>query len=678
MCGIAGIARREPTGVEPRTLLRMAGSIQHRGPDGYGYFAGDRVGLAHVRLSIIDLAMGAQPLGNEDGTVIVTFNGEIYNYLELRSELIGLGHAFRTKCDTEVLVHGYEQWGVAMLDRLNGQFAFAIHDRRDGSVFLARDRFGVRPLFYALQNGSLYFASEIKAILASGEVDAAPDLRGLDEIFSFWAARAPRTPFAGIASLEPGAYAVWRDGSLRLGNYYRLSYSENPETEHSLEELDELMRASVDLRMRADVPVGGYLSGGIDSSITCSLAAERTPHDLRSFSVTFQDPRLDESDFQQTVARSIGSRHAVQHIGAREVADAFPDVVAHTEVPLVRTGPAPLYLLSRLTREGGIKVVLTGEGADELFLGYDLFKETLVRHFCLRQPESTRRPLLFDRLYPYLGEGSKGGDFWRRSFLNAGGMEDPLFSHLPRIQLTERIKDFYSPAVRAELEGFDAQEELRADLPAEFSGWSPLNRAAYLEMKTLLSSYLLSSQGDRMAMAHGVEGRFPFLDHRLFEFSAGLPVRSKLRGLREKDILRRWAASVVPPEVAQRPKQPYRAPDVPAFFGEDAPEYVDAAVSTEALLATGIFDPNAVAGLLRRCRSGRATGFRENQAFIAILSTQLWHQEFMSDLRAPVELSVAGADVAWHEGDDPAAAVGRAAFDGPSIDALAHAALDSN
>ena len=649
MCGIAGIARREPSGVEPRTLLRMAASIEHRGPDGYGYFAGSRVGLAHVRLSIIDLAAGAQPMANEDGSVLVTYNGEVYNYVELMEELRALGHSFRTRCDTEVLVHAYEEWGVQMLDRLNGQFAFAIYDRRKEALFLARDRFGVRPLFYTVRTGSLYFASEVKAILASGEVEAAPDLRGLDEVFTFWAARAPRTPFRNISSLEPGGYAIWRDGNLRLGRYFDVDYSEGPETSDDLERLDARMQASVDLRMRADVPVGGYLSGGIDSSITCSLAARRTPHDLRTFSVTFQDPQLDESGFQQTVAAAIGSQHAVQHIGDREVADAFPGVVEHTETPLVRTGPAPLYLLSRLTRDGGIKVVLTGEGADEMFLGYDLFKETKVRHFCLRQPESQRRPMLFDRLYSYLGDGNKGGSFWRNFFLGAGGPEDPLFSHLPRFALTSRIKDFYSASVRAELDGFDAMDELRGSLPAEFAGWSPLNKAAYLEITTLLSSYLLSSQGDRMAMAHSIEGRFPFLDHNLFAFTAALPVRSKLRGLTEKDILRRWAKSVVPPVVAQRPKQPYRAPDIPAFFAADAPAYVQEALSSEALLRAGLFEPGAVAGLVRRCRSGRATGFRENQALVAILSTQLWHQQFVQERAAPAPLSAEGADVAWSE-----------------------------
>jgi len=288
-----------------------------------------------------------------------------------------------------------------------------------------------------------------------------------------------------------------------------------------------------------------------------------------------------------------------------------------------------MFLLSRLTRQQGIKVVLTGEGSDELFLGYDLFKETAVREFCLRQPASRSRPRLFDRLYPYLDARGRRGEFWHRFFLEAGQPGDPLFSHLPRFGLTAHIKEFYSADVRAALSGSDPLERLRGSLPGAFASWSSLNRAAYLEMVTLLSPYLLSSQGDRVSLAHGVEGRFPFLDHRLFELAARLPTRSKLRGLHEKDILRRWARRVVPPTVLARPKQPYRAPDIPAFFAPDLVPYARELLDGQGLKHTGLFDARAVAGLLRRCRAGTAVGFRENQAFVAILSTQLWYQQLI-------------------------------------------------
>ena len=535
MCGIAGIVRHTRASVSLKSLGRMAAAIRHRGPDGYGFYAGARVGFAHVRLSIVDVAAGAQPMANEDGQIVVTYNGEIYNHIELRRELERHGHVFRTRCDTEVLVHAYEQWGAEMLNRLNGQFAFAIHDAARQTVFLARDRFGVRPLFYAQRNGDLYFASEVKGILASGEVTASLDPRGLDEVHTFWSTRPPRTAFEGIASLEPGTYGVWRGGALWIHRYYELDYPENAhEPGDVIEQLDEIMRSGVGMRLRADVPVGAYVSGGLDSSVTATLAAAASPHQLRSFSITFDDPRLDESAFQQEVAREIGSLHSVTAMGANSIASSFPDVLWHTESPLLRTAPVPMYHLARLTREAGIKVVLTGEGADELFLGYDLFKEVSVRQFCLRRPESAMRQRLFGRLYPYLVEqGKSAGEFWRRSFLDAGEPSDPLFSHLPRLLLTSRVKEFYSSEFRSTLAGTDVIGELRSSLPTKFFGWSPLNQAAYLEMTTLLSPYLLSSQGDRVGMAHAVEGRYPFLDHRLFEFAASLPTSSRLLGLRE-------------------------------------------------------------------------------------------------------------------------------------------------
>ena len=651
MCGIAGIAHHDAGGISVAPLARMGAAIRHRGPDGYGFYTGAHVGFAHLRLSIVDLEGGAQPLTNEDGTMVITFNGEVYNHPELRRELAGRGHAFRTRSDTEVLVHAYEEWGPDMLRRLNGQFAFAIYNAANRSLFFARDRFGVRPFFYAMRGSSLYFASEIKAILASGEVNASVDPVALDEVFTLWAARPPRTGFEGIAALEPGTFGLWQHGRVRTQRYYEIDFPEEPrEPADAVEQLDELMRESVSLRLRADVPVGAYLSGGLDSSITATLAAAASPHQLRSFSIAFEDPRYDESAFQREVAAAVGSRHAVAHIGAEEIAEVFPSVVWHTETPVLRTAPAPMYRLAALTRHAGIKVVLTGEGADELFLGYDLFKEMSVRRFCLRQPQSTVRPRLFDRLYPYLaGQQGRTGDFWRRFFLDAGPVSDPLFSHLPRIALTSWIREFYAPAFAASLQGSDVLGELRAGLPARFFGWSPLNQAAFLEMQLLLSPYLLSSQGDRMAMAHGVEGRFPFLDHRLFEFAAALPTGARLRGLHEKEILRRWGRRILPPAVGERTKQPYRAPDAPSFFGPRAPAWVQDLLSDAAIAGTGMFAPRAVAGLVGRCRAGKATSVRENQALLGILSSQLWHQQFLARPVVVQPLDVGAADVHVHD-----------------------------
>jgi asparagine synthase (glutamine-hydrolysing) len=655
MCGFAGIARADSPGVDRAALRRMAAAIAHRGPDGFGLAVDERVGLAHVRLSIIDIAGGAQPMATEDERLLVVFNGEIFNYVELRAQLIDRGHRFRTRSDTEVLLRAYEEWGDRMVERLNGDFAFVIHDRRSDRLLLARDRFGVRPLFYAQVDGDLYFGSEVKALLASGEVPAALDLEGLDEVFTFWAARAPRTVFRGVRALEPGHVAVWSAGELRTRAFYDFAYDSAPdEPAGAIESLDRLMRDSVRIRMRADVPVGGYLSGGLDSTITCALAAPMSPLDFRTFSVTFAEPRLDESRYQRLVADHLGSRHCVRHIDADAIARVFPEVVRHAETPLVRTAPAPLYLLAQLVRDNGLKVVLTGEGSDEVFLGYDLFKETKVRLFCLRRPDSAARARLFDRLYPYLGR-NRGGEFWRRFFLAAGSPDDPLFSHLPRFGLAARTKAFYAPHVRAALGGFDALGELRDALPPTFGKWDPIHRAAYLEIKTLLSSYLLSSQGDRMAMAHGVEGRFPFLDPRLAEFAAGLPPGSKLRGLREKEILKRWARHVVPVPVAERPKQPYRAPDVPAFFATERPDYARELLDPAAIRDVGLFDPVAVAGLVRRCEAGRATGFAESQTLVGVLSTQLWYEAFVRTSWTEVGGRLGESDVVLEQTAEPAA-----------------------
>jgi asparagine synthase (glutamine-hydrolysing) len=625
----------------------MAASIRHRGPDGYGFFVGQRVGFANVRLSTVDIAGGAQPLTNEDGQIVVTHDGEIYNHPELRRELEQKGHVFRTRSDTEILVHGYEEWGGAnLVKRLNGQFAFAIYDRGTETVFIARDRFGVRPLFYAQRNGEFYFGSEIKAILASGEVEASLDRRGIDEVFTFCAAHPPRTPFAGIASLEPGTCGILKQGALWLYRYYELDYPEaSSEPVDVIERLDEIMLRSVGIRLRADVPVGAYVSGGLDSSITASLAASGSPHTLRSFSITFDDPRFDESELQRRVAGDVGSIHATAAIAHSSIAQSFPEMLWHAETPLLRTAPVPMYHLAKLSKDSGVKVVLTGEGADELFFGCDLFKEVTVRRFCLRRPSSLGRHRLLDRLYPELMAEGRGGEFWRRFFLEAGAPSDPLFSHLPRFLLNARAKEFYAPEFKSGLGRVDVLSELRGSLPVRYFGWSSLNQAAYLEMTTMLSPYLLSSQGDRMAMAHGVEARFPFLDHRLFEFAAALPTGSRLRGFREKEILRRWASRILPPGIEKRRKPRYRAQDAPSFFGPDAPEWVDDHLTEDALRRVGVFSPTSVGGLVRRCRAGLAAEFRENQALVGVLSTQVWHHKFIEHAPSPIPLPIQGASV---------------------------------
>ncbi len=349
MCGIAGIVRPQP-GPPPdeQSLRRMAGAIEHRGPDGYGYALESGAGLVNTRLSIFDLPGGWQPIEDPAGGVIV-YNGEVYNHYELRAELEAKGETFRTTTDTEVVLRLLERDGPAALDRLNGQFAIAWYQPRRRRLTLIRDRFGVRPLHYSLlDDGTIVFGSEAKAIFASGEVKPAPDLRGVDDVFTLWGPRPPRTVFAGVSQVMQGGLLVWEAGKVvEERTWWTPSFDSNG---GPAEDLEELMRDSVRLRLRADVPVGAYLSGGLDSSLIVALAQQETDHQLRTFSVAFVDPNYDERPHQEEVARALGTDHHVVEAGPAEIANAFPDVVRHAEQPLVRTAPVPLYLLSTEVR----------------------------------------------------------------------------------------------------------------------------------------------------------------------------------------------------------------------------------------------------------------------------------------------------------------------------------------
>ena len=636
MCGIAGIVHADAAApVAEDALRRMAAALRHRGPDGWGMARVRGAGLVSTRLAIVDLPGGWQPMRGERDTLLV-YNGEVYNHPELRA---GLAGPSATGGDTEVVLALLERDGLAALDALNGQFAFAWWEPGPRRLTLVRDRFGVRPLHWAsLPDGGIAFASEAKALFAAGAIAPEPDLGGIDEVFTLWAPRAPRTAFRGVAQLPPGGLLVWEDGALVAQRVWwepRCGAEAGERSDGA--ELPELLADAVRLRLRADVPVGTYLSGGLDSSLVTALAQRASDHELRTFSVAFHDGRYDERGFQQQVARALGTRHHVVEVGPREIADGFRDVVAHAEAPLIRTAPVPLALLARATREQGITVVATGEGADELFWGYDLFKETALREMHERDPARAER--LLDRLYPYLdAPADRRGPAWRRFFLDAGSREDPLFSHQPRIAATRVVRAFYRPEVARALtaDGEDPLARLRAALPEGFAGWSTLERAAHLELTTLLAPYLLAAQGDRVAMAHGVEGRFPFLDHRVFACSVRLaPERKLAPDLVEKAELRALASrlSALPPEVIARAKQPYRAPEVTPFFGDPStapgsPGWVEERLEARALDAVGIFDPERVAALLRRCRAGRAGGFRTGMALIGILSTQVWHERF--------------------------------------------------
>jgi asparagine synthase (glutamine-hydrolysing) len=652
MCGIVGLldlGGREPPRVE--TLQRMLGLIRHRGPDSFGVYRDDRVGLGSARLSIVDLAGGTQPISNEDETVWIVYNGEVFNHRELREDLIARGHRFATHSDTEVIVHLYEERGERCVEALNGQFAFALWNARSSELLLGRDRLGVRPLFYAVADRTLVFGSEIKTVLAGGPVSRELDPRSLDQVFTCWAPLPGRTAFRDVCEVPPGHTLTVRSGAFELRRYWSLDFTPPPEpvglTEpEAIAALRELLFDATRLRLRADVPVGAYLSGGLDSSATAAIARRLHPGRLHTFSITFEEQSFDEGAFQERMARQLGVEHRSVRATNADIARIFPEVVWHAETPLLRTAPAPMFLLAKLVRESGFKVVLTGEGADEFLAGYDIFKEDRIRRFWARDPGSAWRPRLLRRIYPDV-RGLQSGDLaYLAAFFGShlGETDRKGYSHLIRWQNTSRIKRLYSEALRQHLADYDVNADLDRALDDRSLGWHPLSQAQYVEATTFLSQYLLSSQGDRMAMAQSVEGRFPFLDFRLVEFCNRLPPSLKLRGLNEKHLLKRAVAGLVPEEIRRRVKQPYRAPIHRPFFGEGAPEYVRDVLAPAAIARTGYFNPTAVGRLVEKAQRAPELGETDAMALVGVLSVQLLHHHFVdghaSRLPAgPVELA---------------------------------------
>lgn len=640
MCGIAGIVDIG-AGIAPEEgeLRRMIVQLRHRGPDGYGFHRDGAVGLAHARLSIIDLAGGSQPIHNEERTVWVVFNGEIFNYIELRQELIRKGHQFRTNSDTEVLLELYRAEGETCVQRLNGQWAFAIWDTSRRRLFVSRDRLGVRPLYYTIAGNTFVFASEVKALLAHPDVAPAINLEALQQIFTFWAPLPPATIFKGIQELPPAHSLVLEGGHVRLERYWSIDYTDGhdiPSERDAADRLRELLVDATRLRLRADVPVGAYLSGGLDSTIVTTIVRKFTDTPLRTFSVVFDDPEFDERRYQQEVIDHLGADHDRVSCSSTDIARVFPDVIRHAERPILRTAPAPLYMLAELVRRRGYKVVLTGEGADEMLGGYDIFKEAKIRRFWARQPGSSFRPLLLKRLYPYLKNvQSQSRDYLEAFFrVRPEDVSSPFFSHLPRWELTARLTSFFSADVKAALAALDPLADLEARLPAGYGQWNHFQQAQYLETSHLLPGYILSSQGDRVAMAHAVEGRFPFLDHRVVAYAAALPVNLKMRGLNEKYVLKRAFDGLIPASVQHRPKQPYRAPESATFFSSSGcPDYVEELLSPSRIRRDGVFDPAAVQHLVAKARSGRAIGIKDNMALLGILSTQLVVEQFINNHR---------------------------------------------
>lgn len=586
MCGVVGyIDLRREQRIDKTVLDRMTAKLVHRGPDSDGYFVEENVGLGFRRLSIIDLESGDQPIFNEDGSIVVLCNGEIYNYLELRESLIRKGHVFRTQSDVETLVHLYEEEGTGLVNKLNGQFAFVIYDRREQKLFLARDHFGINPLYYTVVDGLFIFASEIKAILEHPLVHPEVDLTGLDQVFTFPGLVSPRTMFKGIESLKSGHYLEIRSARISNVEYWDLDYPKIGELayqeseQHYVEELKRLLNQSVKYRLQADVPVGFYLSGGLDSSLIAALIAEASRGFQRhSLSIGFSEKEICESKYQQSMASLVNSRHHEIIFDWTEISERMLSMIYHSECPVKETYNTCSMALSEAAKRAGLTVILTGEGADELFAGYVGYRFDQLR--AREKQKYDLETILEDELREKL---------W--------GDKD-LFYEKEYYALRELKQALYSNEVNEIFDQFDClkfplinKEQLRDR--------HPVHQRSYLDFKLRLSDHLISDHGDKMALANSVEARYPFLDLNLIEYSRTIPPELKLNNYTEKYVLRKVAEGLVPANIINREKFGFHAPGSPYLLKQKI-EWVNDLLSSERIKRQGYFNHRTIETLKKQ------------------------------------------------------------------------------
>jgi asparagine synthase (glutamine-hydrolysing) len=579
MCGIVGIFDMTGQGRSDRNALtRMTAALSHRGPDAYNYFLDDRLVFGFQRLSIIDLEHGLQPFVNEDQSVISICNGEIFNFKDLRHELEEKGHEFHTRCDTEVLPHLYEEYGTTFINKLNGQFAFAIYDRKRNHLILARDHFGIVPLFYTITGGIFLFASEIKALLEHPVVTREVNLAGLDQVLCFPGLVSPTTMFANIKSLESGTALIVSPDSVEVHEYWDLIYppanvsSGGYNEDYYIEGLREHLRRSVRQRLMSDVPVGLYLSGGLDSSVIAALACAAQPGDhFHSFSVSFKGKEMCEGRYQRLMAQVLKTIHHEISFGPNEVLDRLAKTIYHTECPIRETYDTACLALSEVAKQNGVSVVTTGQGADELFGGYigyrfDDFHSRRQRIGEREQREQTIRERLWG---------------------------DPMFAYDGNYTSLEELKhNLYSEYVKERLPEFDCL--LSSPIKKErLVGRHILHRRSYIDFKLRLADHLLGDHGDRMAMANAVEARHPFLDVELVKFVSEIPPRMKLNDLVEKYVLREAARTIVPKDILEREKFAWFAPGSPELV-LSSNEWISNLLSPETIKRQGYFNADTV------------------------------------------------------------------------------------
>jgi asparagine synthase (glutamine-hydrolysing) len=671
MCGIAGIVRLDGGHeVSAERVRRMADAIVHRGPDEDGTFFRPGLGLANRRLSIVGLADGRQPIHNENRSVSVVFNGELFDYPEVRASLQSRGHVFRTHCDTELVPHLWEDHGEAMLEKLRGQFAFALWDERRQTLTLARDRFGICPLYWTRQRTDdgdfLLFASEIKALLASGMVSARPDVRGINHVFTFFALPGPVTCFEGIHYLLPGHYLTIdpHAGTIRDRVFWEIDFPDAGDEDARdfrrwgsnaanplIDEYEAVMQRAVERRLRADVPVVSYLSGGVDSSLVVAMACDQRRREgkgpIPTFTISVTDPKLNERSEAALVARSLDTEAIVVDFGREEVLNTYPELIRAAEGPVIDTACAALLALAKSVHQHGYKVALTGEGADEWLAGYPWYKtHKLLGMFDaaagLPVSDAIRRAYLWAT-----GSPRTTREQARRAHDAIGGPNAWLDAY-GLFSLSKHR--FFSASMWDRIGDRIPFDDLQLNLDRA-KRWHPLNRSLYLGARVMLPGLLLSQKGDRVAMNASVEARYPFLDEEVFAFLARLHPGWKMRGLREKLILRYLADRWVPSSIAWRRKAMFRAP-FDGFHTMTFPTFVDQLLSPESLRKSGYFDAERVVhwrSAFRSLRGNQRT--MVEMGLVGVVATQLWHHTFIDGSLADLP-SLAGSDSSFHARND--------------------------
>ena len=635
MCGIAGALDRDGRRdfSVPR-LLAMTGAIAHRGPDDEQFHAEPGVILGARRLSIVDLAGGRQPIPNEDGSIWVAFNGELFEYPELRQELLARGHTLKTRCDTEAWVHLYEDHGEGMFAKARGQFAVSLWDRRNNTLILGRDRVGICPLYYAERDGWLLWGSEIKAILSSGMVPARPDPKGIDHLFSFFCAGTTRTYFEGIKSIPPGHYLKVKDGKLSVHQYWDLDFPDMGQERRLddptplVDELEGLLRQSVERRLRGDVPVVSYISGGLDSTVVLGLSSRHRGEAVPSFTIGFENAGPDERAESTESAAALGSKLTTISLSSPEIAASYPELVLAAEGPVMDTSCAALMKLAAAVHGQGYKVALTGEGADEALAGYVWFKTQAVREG-ISNRIGHGLPLLARK---FLLGAVGGGSEHRAPIYAIGGVRTAQQDMYELIGQARPI--LYTPKMWESLAGHDPYSDLSITND-RMKRWHPMNQSLYVGYKVMLAGLLMISKGDRISMHSSVETRYPFLVDDVIKFCSDIAPDYKLRGRTEKWILRQVAARTLPKRIANRPKTMFRSKFSGTFFGIEHPRWVDQLLGADSLRKTGYFDPEMV----RRERMKQqalpritARRFVMDIALTCVVSTQLWHHLFFGGL----------------------------------------------